>query len=225
MRKLLIIVLGLCYWFSAYSQQETADFGLFLGGGTPFGDYTKTNRLQSVDLNYGGFYRYNFNSRISVRLNALFGNIKGSGEINSIVVPPFRTNVTELSSLLEINYLDFLLGTDNRRFSPYVFAGVGLAYYSYSLGTERIAVATPSLPMGLGVKFALTKRWGVGAEVSMHKLFDDWLDNINDPYRQPGMTGANTFWHNNDWIGYGGIKVWYKFYSGKRDCPAYDSIN
>jgi hypothetical protein len=221
MKKLLLIAVGLCFWLSTYSQQESADFGLYLGGGTPFGDFTKTDRLNSVQLNYGLFYRYILNSRLAVRINARNGFIQGRGQFNGLEAPSFRKNVMEFSSLFEINYLDFLLGAKNRKFSPYIYAGVGFAYYT---GPVKEAVVTPTLPIGFGVKYALAKRWGVGAECSLHKLFDDKLDNLDDPYRQIGMEPVSSFWHNNDWIGYAGVKIWYKFYSGKRDCPAYDSL-
>jgi hypothetical protein len=222
MRKLLIIVVNVIFWLNAFSQKETADLGVFVGSGTPLGDYTKTYRLQSIGLNYGAFYRYNIDTRLSVRINVLNGTIKGNGEMNSALAFPFQKNVTEVSSLFEINYLDFFMVKENKRFSPFIFAGIGLAYYT---GPLDVAVISPSMPMGFGAKYALSKRWGVGAEVSIHKLFDDRLDNLNDPYKPTGMEPASSFWHNNDWLVYGGFTLWYRFYVGKRDCPAYENLN
>lgn len=222
MRRVMIMLAGLLLGLNAFSQKETADIGLFLGGGTPLGDYTKTYRFQSIKLDYGAFYRYNFSSRLAVRINALSGTIGASGEMNGLEALSYSKTVTEASALLEINYLDFIMGLDNRRLSPFIFAGIGLSYYN---GPLDAAVISPSVPVGFGIKYALTKHWGVGAELSVHKLFDDRLDNIVDPYRVSGMVPVTDFWHNNDWIIYGGVKLWYRFYVGKRECPAYDSLN
>jgi len=142
--------------------------------------------------------------------------------MNGSLALPYQKNVTEVASLFEINYLYFFMGKENKKFSPFVFAGVGLAYYTGPLG---VAVISPSMPLGFGAKYALSKRWGVGVEASVHKLFDDRLDNLNDPYKSTGLEPVTSFWHNNDWIAYTGVTLWYRFYVGKRDCPAYENLN
>jgi hypothetical protein len=87
------------------AQQQTADIGLFGGGAVPISDYSKLKIGQSVNLNYGGFYRYNFNSRYSLRINALYGKVGASGYLdNEQSLISFNKSVVDLGAYFEINY-------------------------------------------------------------------------------------------------------------------------
>lgn len=208
--------------FQVKAQQQTADIGLFGGGAIPFSDYSKIKLGESVHLNYGGFYRYNFNSRYSLRINALYGTVGAAGEVGGQTYPGFQKNVFDMGAFFEINYLDFLLGVEQMNFSPYVFYGLGVSFYQ---GTAGNAVVTMNLPFGTGVKYAIGKRWSVGAEVSTRKLTNDELDNLNTLYQDVNLEQVTDFWHNNDWVTYFGLTLTYKFYWGKTPCPAYGRIN
>lgn len=205
-----------------YSQKQTADFGLFLGGATPLCDYTKMNFFQSVNFDYGLFYRYNYNSRFSLRLNAMYGTVGASGELNSIPQVPFKKNVFDFDAIIEVNYLEFMLGVKEMRFSPFVYTGLGITFYQGLNGTSSI---TPNIPIGVGVKYALSKYLAVGVESSLHKLLNDGLDNLDNPHQDAGLIKVSDIWHNNDWICYFGLTLTYKFYRGKKPCPAYNTIN
>jgi len=215
---LLLITMG----GKLFSQKQTADFGLFLGGAIPLSDYTKTNLFQSVHFDFGGFYRYNYNSRFSLRFNALYGTVGATGELDGVPQPPFKKNVFDFDAIMEVNYLDFMMGVKEMKFSPYVYTGLGMTYYP---GPNGSAVITPNIPIGVGVKYALGKYFGVGAEASLHKLFNDGLDNLDNPYEKDGLVKVNDIWHNNDWICYFGLTLTYRFYRGKKACPAYNTIN
>lgn len=205
------------------AQQQTADIGLFAGGALPFTDYSQINMLQSVKFDYGGFYRYNFNSRYGIRINAIYGNVGAEGYLDNTQIPAssFKKSVFNVSALIEINYLDFLLGVEYMRFSPYIYYGLGLSFYT---GTDENLVVTGNIPIGIGAKYALSKRWGIGAEISTLKLFNDELDNLSNPYGAVNLTNVNDIYHNNDWINYIGVTLIYKVYWGKSYCPAYNSL-
>lgn len=221
-KRLLVIIFLLVVSVRIYSQQQTADVGLFLGGATPFSDYSSINLGRSVHLNYGGFYRYNFNSRYSLRLNALFGNVGASGYLNNDDNLYFKKSVFDFAAIFEVNYLDFLLGVEKWKFSPYVHYGLGLTFYNSSTSGNII---TPNFVIGTGAKYALSKRLAVGAEITSRKLGNDDLDNLNNPYQLVGLKKVNDLFHNNDWINYYGLTLTYKFYWGSKPCPAYNSLN
>ena len=222
-KRLVLSFLVLTLTANIFAQQQTADLGLFGGGAIPFSDYSKLKLGNSIKLNYGGYYRYNFNSRYSLRINALYGTVGATGELNNALSQvSFSKNVFDLGAYFEVNYLDLLLGVDQMKFSPYVFYGIGITYYQGPLGTP---VITGNIPFGTGVKYAIAKRWAVGAEVSTRKLFNDELDNLNDPYVAVNLPQVNDLLHNNDWINYLGLTLTYKFYWGKTPCPAYGRIN
>jgi hypothetical protein len=222
LKSIVFFILLITMCGKLYPQNRTADFGLFLGGATPLCDYTKMNFFQSVNFDYGGFYRYNYNSRFSFRLNAMYGTVGAVGELNGIAMPPFKKKVFDIDAIIEVNYLDFVLGVEKMNFSPYVYTGLGLAFYPGPNGTS---VITPNIPIGVGAKYALGKNLAVGAEASLHKLLNDGLDNLDNPYQNNGLIKVNDIWHNNDWICYFGLTLTYKIYSGKTPCPAYNTIN
>lgn len=222
-KQVVLSLLALTFSVTLFSQQQTADVGLFGGGSVPLTDYSKLQILSSVKPDFGAFYRYNFNSRYSLRINAMAGNVGANGYLNDLnTTVRFNKQVIGLSALFEINYLDFLLGIERWNFSPYVYYGFGVSYYTGSNGNP---VITGDIPIGTGVKYAFSKRWAVGAEVSGHKLLNDELDNLSNPYQNSYLGKVNDSLHNNDWITYFGLTLAYKFYWGRKDCPAYNSIN
>jgi hypothetical protein len=211
-RQIFILILFLTTTVKLYSQQQTADIGLFVGGATPITDLSKTHLGQSINFDYGGFYRYNINSRYGIRINALYGTIGAVGELQNMPFS-FSKKAFDLAAIFEINYLDFLLGVEKWKFSPYVHYGIGATFYPGAI--------SPNIIIGTGAKYALSKRWGLGAEITSRKLTNDGLDNLNDPYQ----LNANDLFHNNDWVVYFGGTVTYKFFWGKKPCPAYNSLN
>ena len=220
LKKIIYCLFFLTTFFVGKAQQQTADFGLFAGGAIPFSDYTKTKMFQSVKPTGGLFYRYNFNSRISFRVNAFYGNVGAVGYIDNEVVPfRFEKGVWDISTVVEINYLDFILGVDKMKFSPFVTYGVGMSFYPNVLGVGQVSF---NIPIGIGAKYSISKRWGVGAEITTRKLFKDNLDNWNDPYTIVNLPKVNDWLHNNDWINYMGFTVTYKFYWGARPCATYE---
>ena len=221
LKKILLFFLLITLGGKLFSQKQTADFGLFIGGSTPLCDYTKMNFLQSVNFDFGGFYRYNYNSRFALRLNAMYGTVGAKGELDSNP-EHFAKKVFDFDAFIEINYLDFMMGVKKMKFSPFVYTGLGVSYYPGPNGTS---VITPNIPLGVGVKYALNKYFAVGAEATLYKLFNDGLDNLDNPYQIYGLTKVNDIWHNNDWITYFGLTLSYKFYMGKKPCPAYNTIN
>jgi len=218
---ILLLLIALTCRLSA--QQQTADIGLFIGGGIPITDYDKTYLGQSLNLEYGVYYRYNYNSRFSLRINGVYGSIGASGELAGYPSPQqFKKKVIDLDAMIEINYLDFLIGVPAMKFSPFVFTGIGLAIFPDKDNAMKI---TPNIPIGIGAKYAFSKYFSVGAEASLHKLMNDDLDNLDNPYQKDGLIKVNDIAHNNDWISYFGLTLTYKFYSGKKACPAYNTIN
>jgi hypothetical protein len=221
LKKIALFLLMITVWGKLFSQKQTADLGFFVGSATPLCDYSKMNLLQSVNFDFGGFYRYNYNSRFSLRFNALFGKVGSNGELNTDP-KNFKKNVFDFDAIIEVNYLDFMLGVEKMKFSPYVYTGIGLSYYP---GLNGSAIITPNIPIGVGAKYALSKFLAVGAEASLHKLMNDGLDNLDNPYQDAGLIKVSDIWHNNDWISYFGLTLTYKFYKGNKACPAYNTIN
>ncbi len=249
MKKIVLVFAAVCITVSGFAQR-TADIGIWGGSSGYIGDLDETTPFNSFDLNLGAYFRYNFNSRVGLRVMFLSGTFSNEGDIEgytSITGEPwaFNKSVQDLTLQVEINYLKYILGVKNTPYSSYVMAGLGVAYYNYELDPAAIAVFNPehnkgnaevkesvianTIPFGIGFKYTLGKRLGMGIEYQMRKTFSDKLDDLDDPLAFINDEGEEiTYtdqWHNNDWSAYLGIHITYKIYIGKKACPAYESKN
>ncbi|PIF05253.1 MAG: hypothetical protein CSA36_07720 [Draconibacterium sp.] len=229
------------------SAQKTADIGIWGGTSGYFGDMDEVPPLEKFNLNLGGYFRYNFNSRIAMRAMFITGRFDADGSVEGYPWA-FKKSVQDISLQVEINYLKYILGVKNTPFTPYISGGFGIAFYPYHLMPDSITqfnsrhpvllsantdtkklVLSPTFAFGFGVKYSIGKRLEVGAEYQMRKLFDDKLDDLDDPLSfvddQGEIVKYTDLIHNNDWSAYLGLQLTYKIYIGKKACPAYESKN
>jgi OmpA-OmpF porin, OOP family len=113
---------------------------------------------------------------------------------------------------------------DFRRFSPYVFVGLGATYtnpkttFKYTIDpnfnqlieTDRNADyknINYSIPFGLGLKYNLTRRWGLGIESGLHATNTDYLDGVS-------LSGNR---NNDDWYLTGLVSVVYRLLPKDKD--------
>lgn len=219
--------------------QPSVDIGIFGGAGTYFGDMTKIDIQKSVNPAYGGFVRYNFNPRYALRFNVINGSIGADGKFDQAAWS-FKKNVLDISLLFEFNYLKYIVGDKVTPWTTFIFGGVGMQTYNYEMNQQKLGpivdptyftyanlsgpVMTATIPFGLGVKYNLSKRWGLGIEGGLRKSFSDKLDNLDDP-----LSYVNTIvepnvqvkyadqWHNNDWTAYFGVHLVYKMIYGNKE--------
>lgn len=220
MKRLLIIFLIGFMALKALAQ-PSVDIGFFGGAGTYFGDMTKIDLQKSVYPAYGSFIRFNFNPRYALRFNVLNGNIGAEGEFESNPWD-FKKNVLDISLQFEFNYLKYIVGDKETPWSTYIFAGVGMQTYKYNIKVVEGSEIAPTIPFGLGFKFNLSKRLGIGLEGGFRKSFSDKLDNLDDPlsYEDPDtkvMIKYTDKLHNNDWTAYLGAHLVYKLIYGNRN--------
>ena len=246
MKKILLVFAAVWITVSG-NAQITADIGVWGGTSMYLGDLDETNPLQPLNPNFGGYFRYNFNARVGLRAMFLTGGISDEGIIESADTS-FSKRVQDFSLQIEINFLKYILGVEKTPYSAYVTAGIGVAYFPYDMDPKFIesfnpnhnkgsyplneSVMAPTIPFGIGFKYSIGQRLGVGVEYQMRKMFSDKLDNLDDPlayniYNQDGSVKEEIAYtdaiHNNDWSGYLGLHITYKIYMGKKACPAYES--
>ncbi len=198
MKKLLIIV-AVFLSFSGFAQ-KTADIGIWIGASSYWGDMTTVNYGESINPVFGAFFRYNFNKRVALRTSFLSGKVGAVGDIENTPWM-FEKSVQDMSMMIEINYLNYILGAKNTPFTPYIMAGLGFTGYDYSITedlynniinvnpntlVENVNADDPafemSIPFGMGIKYTFGKKLGVGLEVQFRKLMDDRLDDLDDPF-------------------------------------------
>ena len=251
MKKLSLVFAIVLVTLSGHAQ-KTADIGIWGGTATVWGDMDDNTPFQTFNLNFGAYFRYNFNARIGLRVMFLTGKMANDGLVESVEWN-FDKNVQDLTVQAEINYLKYVLGAKKMRFSPYVTIGLGVSYFTYNYRPEEIfafnpdypeliydgagnlildpreeSLLVPTIPFGIGVKYTIGKRLALGIEYQMRKYMSDKLDDLDDPLAFDNGTEVITYTsqnHNNDWSGYLGLHLTYKIYIGKNPCPAYGIKN
>ena len=126
----------------------------------------------------------------------------------------FNTTFYEVGELFEFNFFNYGMGERYRnlkRCSPYITAGLSMLLWT----TDDKANFTMAIPMGLGVKYKLSRRVNLGFEFLMKKTFSDKVDGETgaDPY---GIKHA--FMKNTDWISTMTFTISYEFSERCRAC-------
>jgi len=248
MKKIVLVFIAVFLTVSGFAQ-KTADIGIWGGTSSYWGDVKGNPPIQAFNPNFGAYFRYNFNKRVGLRFQFLTGKFAADGAVEGEEWT-FEKNVQDVSLMAEINYLNFVLGNKKTPFTPYILAGVGVMYFPFELSNQDVAQlalvndqhplvlagndvnessVTASVPLGFGIKFSIGERLGIGAEYMVRKIFNDKLDDLDDPlkFSPANVNGEETinytnFLHNNDWPGYMGVHITYKIYLSQKACPAYD---
>jgi len=152
----------------------------------------------------------------SLRTNLSIGKLKGDDAKYAVPEYRqqrnfnFKTPVFEISELLVADVLKNNFARQSSRLSPYVFAGLGLTFLNIKrdwsrfnaeyFSSEAITIegladdaqhslpkTIPVLPLGIGIRYSLSKRISLNAESSYRFTFTDYLDGFSqsaDPSRK-----------------------------------------
>ena len=157
-----------------------------LGGGSFYLGDANEKLFRGLLPTVGVFAKHKFNGHWEVKLQSTVGQTL----IGTFGEEKRQTTFGDLAFLAEFNFFNFgamSLEPYASKVSPYIFAGIGGAYFNHEIA--------PILPFGLGVKWSITNRFNIGASWSMQKtMWNDNFDLIDNPLGQKqGM------WNNNDW--------------------------
>ena len=220
MKRFFVIIFSILT-FSSISAQNTADIGIWGGIGSYIGDVTNVDKASSLNPNVGLFFRYNYNSRVSLRTSAMFGTIGASGQFEEKSWK-FDKFMTDLSVMGEFNFFRYIMGSKRYNATPYLMGGVGVSLFNYTyepsdpqfyqalyyLNTTQLNVLPTdvrgeittakddpviglNIPVGFGFKFNVGSRVGVGIEAILRKYFNDKIDNLDDPRKYFTVTGTD----------------------------------
>lgn len=227
--KKTTFLLCVCFILSlpCLNAQKKDDYKFEVGpaAGIAFymGDANKTKLYQDSRFAGGIIFRYNKDLRWSIKNNFIFGRVAGDTRKTGNIFPfgqnlSFERNFYELGSQIEFNFFNYsdqyvYLGT--KKFSPYIFTGIG-----FTLGTGNKTFFGANVPIGLGLKYKWKERINLGFEFSFRKLFSDSFDvtekgngfNLDSPY---GIKGS--ILKNNDWYSLTMLSITWSF--GPRVCP------
>lgn len=149
---------------------------------------------------------FNLTEKFALRSDYSFAKISGDDKYSTPSRAPRNLNFTswikEFSLLGEYD----ILNTYDHRFTPYVFAGVGVfrfSPYTHSADGKKVYLhplrtegqgtsryperehykrTQLNIPFGGGVKYALSDDIHLALELSFRKLFTDYLDDVSTTY-------------------------------------------
>jgi uncharacterized protein DUF6089 len=202
------------------SAQRSADFGVFAGVSSYFGDINANRLLYSPLPAVGIIYRYNLHPRQAIRTNLFIGGIRGDdSDFNNTFQrsrdASFSGSVAEWALQFEFNFLPYSTLGKPLDFTPYLAAGIGVAFINTTSFTY-----VPAIPFSLGFKVNIYKNIGLEAEYGFRKTFYDNFDGLKDL-----LAPSDVAWmHNNDWYSFTGVTVTWKMYSKLAGCPAYNDV-
>jgi hypothetical protein len=219
--QLIILLAGLMSGVSSkclaqITQRSELGFGLGVFNYT--GDLVRTYDLTTSKPAATVFYRHNISKVISFRTSLTAGQLAASDRhhpIDSFAVKrnaSFNIFLMELSGVFEYHFLDWRDDVKRLRFTPYLFAGVGLFGISGNAKkTAQYSNVQFSFPMGVGVKYVMNPKYYLSFEIGMRKTFFDYLDNVSN---SNSSSKNYQFGNPNDYDNYffTGISITYTFY-------------
>lgn len=156
--------------------------------------------------------------RLQLALGSISGNDADSqDQRNQIRNLNFRSHLFEGSFIVEANLMGFQPRGHEKMFSPYVFVGIGIfnfnpftTHFDPNLDGQRVflqplategqgsstfanrapyATTQVSIPMGVGIKYAINSNLTIGFEVGFRPTFTDYLDDVGQTYPVNALTG------------------------------------
>ncbi len=168
-----------------------------IGGGLGTAVYSG-DLLRKIDAGQSGlqgtlFGKRNFDNVWSLKVGVNLAEIMAADSIKPIDAMAslrqghFTGRITELSAIMEFNFLDYVNHKSEFRFSPYAFFGMGYAFVNAEgrmnagVPVENYKTRTVVIPFGGGLKFLLTNQLNLGMELGFRPSTSDALDPLSSP--------------------------------------------
>ncbi len=183
----------------AQEKEYLYEIGAGAGISWGYGDVNASKAFYSPSLSYSLVYRYNLNLRWALAAELQSSGITGDTRDFDSAFPggdyDFSMRYWQLQVRPEIHFWNYGWGSDYRekkRYTPFLTAGLSAGIVTG--GDDKSSFAF-GIPMGVGYKFKLAKRWNTQVTCLFTKTFSDKLDGRVDP--EGIKTNALI---DNDWL-------------------------
>lgn len=186
-------------------SQKGYELGVLAGASVYVGDINPNYSLKTPEPTLAVLGRYNFNTRTSLRMDITAGRLAGRDSLSENPFQKarnlsFRTEYVDASVDLEFNFFNYVHGSRNQYFTPYVYGGLAFTYFTpkaklddkwhplRQLGTEgqrpgdEYARISPALSYGMGIKMDFNYEWSLNVEIAARQMFNDYLDDVSTVY-------------------------------------------
>lgn len=174
------------------------------GAGTRRG-FVSDLKLAKTRWNFGGFARYKWRPKLSLKLAVDYLRLEGDDALSSNPGRRFR-NFNFRNDIYDVGFTGEYFFYENNDlgntyryrngFRAYIFAGVGgffsnpktlyqgewVALQPYATEGVQYRKFVMNIPMGVGFYFTFNKKNRIGFELNYRKTFTDYLDDISGNY-------------------------------------------
>lgn len=184
-------------------QAQTWEVGGSVGMAGYIGDLNINNPVKPSGGFAGLFVKRNFNRYLAAKLSYSFGQISGADSTSNIQQfrdrnLSFTTPLKELSLVAEFNFMSYIPDAGKNLYTPYIYAGGGITAFApramlngspvglRQLRTEGQASPygkyTLVLPFGAGIKYNISGKWTLAADLGYRITRTDYLDDVSKNY-------------------------------------------
>ena len=186
---------------AAWGQEKEYKYEIGAGAGMSwgYGDVNATKAVYSPSASFSLVYRYNLNLRWALAAEVQSSGLSGDTRDFDYAFPSgdhsFSLRYWQLAVRPEIHFWNYGWGSDYRekkRYTPFMTLGLSAGVVS---GNGTGSAFALGIPIGLGYKVKVAKRWNAQLTCLFTKTFSDRLDGLADPegLQPSAMIG-------NDWM-------------------------
>lgn len=180
-------------------SENKGEAGLMFGMASYQGDIAPD--VQVYYRNYGAFVKKQLNGYVGIRFNVEMQKLASHDMLSSDPYAlsrnaNFQINTIEASVMSEFYFLNYISGSRNKKFTPYVGFGVGYLHILDTIRNNNTSVVTITtaallagkknnsnlnltIPLNFGLKYNIYRRFNLFAEATYRYTTTDNLDFIN----------------------------------------------
>jgi outer membrane protein with beta-barrel domain len=223
------LVLALCFLPVTMTAQNF-HFAARVGMAGYLGDLKESITLSQLSPMFSLGARYDLTEHITARGYITLTSLKGDDKKGSTVMQQRNLNFKSKLSELELSAQYSLFSLNDRWWTPYVFAGVGVFHFKpftkdsvggktflqplstegqgFMAGVDNYKLTQFCIPLGIGAEYSLNEDMRLGIEFGYRKTFTDYIDDVSTVYVDEaallsarGQTAVDLAWRGDEKTG------------------------
>jgi len=210
-KKTFLLLIGLLS-FGIASFAQRFEVGAHVGGSSYLGDLNQYNPVKISGIEAGAFVKLNFNPHWALGLHYNYGRVKANDASSNNEQfrernLSFFTPLHEIGLITDFNLFDMFAYNGRRRFTPFIFAGVGTVLFEpktkYEGETYKLRLYNTegqsknykgyaiTFPYGVGTKYKLNESWTFFSQIGFRTALTDYIDDVSGLYPDPTVWTRN----------------------------------
>jgi hypothetical protein len=209
----------LASFLSLQGLAQQVEYGVNGFGTSYFGELNNSSTFL-YNIRYGGgvHVRRHLSPWWSLRGDVNWARIAGADNVQGVTTNfrnlSFRSNVVEFAAVMEYRFREIGHRRNDYKMTPYLFGGVNLFRFNpqaqlngewYDLkplstegqglieypDAQPYALTQLGVPFGLGLRWALNRKWRLSVEAGYRYTYTDHLDDVSGVYVNADILRAN----------------------------------